>query len=125
MKLLGILLAISLVLTVSGCSLISPKETRYLQTARDRATQDEVRQRLGEPNGVERSVAGESRWTYDIYEVEGGSQQSWAAMGSWCDRYVLSFDNHGILRQWTHTSYAHGGENMPVKCDAGNEKQAL
>lgn len=118
-------LAIALALLMSGCSLISPKETRYLRTAQDRASQAEIRQQFGEPDGIEHTASGESRWRYDIYEVEGGSQQSWAAMGSWCDRYVLSFDNGGILRHWTHTSYAHGGENMPVQCDAGNEKQAL
>lgn len=119
------LLAFGLVLIASGCSLISPEETRYLQTAQNQATQTDVRQRLGEPDGIEPAADGGTRWRYDIYAVEGGSQQSWAAMGSWCDRYVLSFDDNGILREWTHQSYAHGGENMPIRCDAGNEKLAL
>jgi len=125
MRLTGTLLAFSLLLTAIGCSLLSPEETRYLQAAQNRATQAEVRQRLGEPAAIERVTGDETRWRYDIYAVEGGSQQSWAAMGSWCDQYVLSFDTRGILRQWTHKSYAHGGENMPIRCDAGNEKQAL
>jgi hypothetical protein len=116
---------VSLALLGTGCALFVPKETLYLKSAQDRATQTEIRQRLGEPRGIERSAAGESRWRYEIYDVEGGSQQSWAATGSWCDRYVLSFDAHGILRHWTHTSYLHGGENMPVRCDAGVEKLAL
>lgn len=125
MRLFRTLLAIGLVLLIGGCSLISPKETRYLQLAQGHASQAEVRHQLGDPDGIERSTTGEAQWRYDIYEVEGGSQQSWAAMGSWCDRYVLRFDSRGILRDWTHTSYAHGGENMPVSCDAGNEKKAL
>jgi hypothetical protein len=110
---------------MAGCSLISPKESRYLRAAQDHASQADIRQHFGDPDGTERTTTGESLWRYDIYEVEGGSQQSWAAMGSWCDRYMLSFDSRGILRHWTHTSYAHGGENMPIACDAGNEKQAL
>lgn len=125
MTLMRTLLALSFLLIVSGCSLVLTKETKYLQTAQNHATQADVRKQLGEPDEIGRSGAGESRWRYDIYEVEGGSQQSWAAMGSWCDRYILLFDTNGVLRQWTHTSYAHGGENMPLRCDAGNEKQAL
>jgi len=125
MRFLPTLLAIGLIMPSIGCSSLSPKETRYLRMAENRASETEVRRQLGDPDGVQRTTTGESQWRYDIYEVEGGSQQSWAAMGSWCDRYVLSFDSHGILREWTHTSYAHGGENMPLHCDDGNEKQAL
>ena len=124
MKALFLAALVSLVLTETGCGLIQEREALYLKSAQNRATQEEVRHRLGEPRGIERS-GGESRWLYEIYDVEGGSQQSWAAAGSWCDRYVLSFDAHGILRRWTHSSYLHGGENMPVGCDVGVEKQAL
>ena len=125
MKLMRTLFALSLFLAIGGCSLYLTQETRYLQTAQNHATQAEVRKHLGEPDGIEQTGAEESQWRYDVYEVEAGSQQSWAAMGSWCDRYILSFDTQGILRHWTHKSYAHGGENMPIRCDAGNEKQAL
>jgi hypothetical protein len=116
---------VGLALLGTGCVLFVPKETLYLKSKQDRATQAEVRQRLGEPREIEHSAAGESQWRYEIYDVEGGSQQSWAAAGSWCDRYVLSFDAQGVLRRWTHTSYLHGGENMPARCDDGVEKLAL
>ena len=119
------LLAISPFLVLCGCALLLTEETKYLQAAQNHATQMEVLKHFGEPDEIQRSETGEASWRYDIYRVEGGSQQSWAAMGSWCDRYILSFDAQGVLRNWAHRSYAHGGENMPINCDDGNEKQAL
>ncbi len=99
-----------------GCTLFIAEETLYLRSAEGRATQEEVRQRLGAPHLMASTKAGESVWVYEIYAIEPGGQNTWVAMGSWCDEYVLTFDDRGILRAWTHKSEKHGGERMPTYC---------
>ena len=110
-----------------GCSVFVPEETRYLQSAVDRATADEVREHLGTPRWVSSTATGDRLWLYEIRELEPGSQSSWSASGSWCDEYRLVFDQSGVLRQWTHTSYFHGGELMPALCNSmlGVKKPAM
>ena len=83
-----------LAITVLGCSLFIPKETLYLRSAQDRATQDEVQQQLGRPNLVSSTQAGEAVWVYQIREEEPGSR-------------------------WTYQTYVHGGELMPMYCVPG------
>ena len=121
------LIGIGLLLALSGCALFVPKETRYLQSAQDLATQEEVKLQLGAPKLMTTTPAGESRWVYEVREIEPGAQNSWATAGSWCDEYTLTFDKTGVLRQWTHKSYFHGGELMPVSCNStlGVQKPAL
>lgn len=115
---------LGLVLTGIGCTVFVPKETLYLESAQDRATQEEVRQQLGQPSLMAPAPAEESVWVYEVRQLEPGSQQSWAAFGSWCDEYVLNFDRQGILRRWTHKSQKHGGETMPTYCVANGFKPA-
>ncbi len=118
---------LSLLTLLLGCSVVVPKETLYLNSAQDRATQEEVRQRLGPPRSTESTQGQESVWVYEVRELEPGSQNTWASIGSWCDEYRLTFDQGGILRHWTHHSYVHPGEMMPVSCNStvGIEKPAL
>jgi hypothetical protein len=120
-------IACSIISLLIGCAVFVPKETVYLNSAVDRATRDEVRQQLGEPHSMSSAQTGEALWLYEIRELEPGSQSSWSTAGSWCDEYRLVFDQGGVLRQWTHHSYFHGGEVMPVSCNSavGVEKQAL
>ena len=127
MKPLSYALLVSLLVVVSGCSLVIPKETRYLQSAQGQATQEQVRQNLGAPRATNTSQAGETIWIYEVREVEPGSQNTWASAGSWCDEYALTFDTRGVLREWTHRSFFHGGENMPASCNSilGVQKPAL
>ena len=110
-----------------GCSVFVPEETRYLQSAVDRATADEVREHLGTPRSVSSTATGDRLWLYEIRELEPQSQSAWSASGSWCDEYRLVFDQSGVLRQWTHTSYFHGGELMPAMCNStlGVKKPAM
>lgn len=110
---------------VTSCSLLIPKETLYLRAAQNVATQEEVRERLGVPRSETSTPDGESQWVYEVREQEPGAQNTWASAGSWCDEYVLTFDRQGILRDWTHTSYFHGGEMMPIRCDAGVRRAEL
>lgn len=112
---------------VTGCALLVPQETRYLQSAQGQATQEQIRQHLGPPRSTSLSPEGEAVWVYEVREVEPGAQNTWAAAGSWCDEYVLTFDKNGVLRTWTHRSFFHGGENMPASCNAtrGVQKPAL
>jgi outer membrane protein assembly factor BamE (lipoprotein component of BamABCDE complex) len=102
------------VATLAGCFLFIPKENLYLKSAQDRATQEEVQQRLGRPALTATTQAGESVWVYEVREEEPGSR--WTSIGMWCDEYVLTFDKQGILRRWTHKSQLHGGELMPTYC---------
>lgn len=108
-----------------GCSLFVPKETLYLRAAQGVATQEQVRERLGVPREETSTPNGESRWVYEVRELEPGAQNTWASAGSWCDEYVLTFDRQGVLRAWTHKSYHHGGEMMPIRCDAGVQRAEL
>lgn len=123
MKPLLPVLALSVIM-LAGCSLFIPKETLYLKSAQDRATQEDVRQNLGQPTFTASTPAGEPIWVYDVYLQEPGSQQSWAAYGTWCDEYVLTFDGHGVLRQWTHKIERHGGEMSPTFCVLNGFKPA-
>ena len=100
----------------TGCEVFIAKETLYLRTAQDRATQEEVRQRLGPPHLMATSHAGEPVWVYQVLAIDPGVQNSWGTPGAWCDEYVLTFDKGGILRRWTHKSEGHGGELMPKYC---------
>jgi hypothetical protein len=127
MNLSMVYLVFALALAIAGCSLVVPKETSYLRTAADRATQEDVRTHMGVPRTVSALPNGESQWVYEIRDLEPFSQSSWSALGSWCDEYRLTFDRAGILRQWSHASYVHGGELMPVSCNGfvGVQKPAL
>ncbi|MFM8550758.1 MAG: hypothetical protein ACKOCD_00320 [Nitrospiraceae bacterium] len=100
----------------AGCSVLVPKETRYLESAQDRATQEEVHQKLGEPKFKATAASGEPIWVYQIMWQDPSNQNSWGAPGTWCDEYVLTFDKQGILRNWTHKSEGHGGELSPTYC---------
>jgi outer membrane protein assembly factor BamE (lipoprotein component of BamABCDE complex) len=111
--------------TAMGCVLLQDTESRYLRDAQDRATTDQVRHVLGEPSQARRTSSGETVWFYEVREEEPGSQNTWASVGSWCDTYELTFDAQGVLRRWVHKSYVHGGELMPIQCDAGVQKAAL
>lgn len=105
------------VLTVMGCAMVEPKETAYLRTAQDRATQEEVRQRLGPPTLTAATQTGEALWVYQIRTQQPGNRTT--APGMWCDEYVLTFDDQAVLRRWTHRSYFHGGEYAPTYCVPG------
>ncbi|MBI5776119.1 MAG: hypothetical protein HY444_01910 [Nitrospirae bacterium] len=110
-------LLLSLLVLIQGCSLFIPKETLYLRSAQDRATQEEVRQRLGQPMLTSATQAGETVWVYEVRQEDPGSR--WTSTGLWCDEYVLTFDNQSVLRRWTHKSQFHGGERMPTYCVRG------
>jgi hypothetical protein len=116
MKSLCQLSLVTVVLVMAGCTLFLAKETRYLQSAQDRATQEEVLKWLGTPRLTAATPDGESLWVYQIYEIAPGGQDTWSTRGSWCDEYVLTFDMEHILRHWTHRSQVHGGELMPTYC---------
>jgi hypothetical protein len=118
---------LTLLMVLTGCALFMSKESRYLASAQDRATQEDVRQKLGEPVSVSSTDGGEAVWLYEVRDIEPMSQNSWATLGSWCDEYRLTFDSNGVLRNWTHKSYVHGGELMPISCNSaiGVQKPAL
>jgi hypothetical protein len=122
----GPLLMSSLLMTL-GCTLFQSKESIYLRGATNQATQEQVKQELGKPHLVSTTHGGESVWVYEVRDIEPMSQSSWSTLGSWCDEYTLRFDKAGILRDWRHESFVHGGELMPVSCNStrGVEKPAL
>lgn len=105
---------VSLLLLLMGCAVFEGKETTYLRSAQDRATQNEVKQQLGPPALTKAEEGGKSRWVYQILYEQPGNRMT--PPGTWCDEYVLTFDSQSILRQWTDRSYFHGGELMPTYC---------
>jgi hypothetical protein len=103
------MMGLSLALLGAGCMLFLAKETRYLLSATDRATQGEVRQHLGPPARVTTDKAGNAVWSYEIREFVQGGNVSYEMTGSWwCDEYTLYFDAHGVLRNWAHASQKCG-----------------
>jgi hypothetical protein len=102
---------------VSACALVQAKETRYLHDAQDRADQKEVTRVLGRPVLATTDSMGRAVWVYQLREQDPGNR--WTSSGLWCDEYVLTFDEGGILRHWTHKSHFHGGELMPAYCVPG------
>jgi len=78
-----------------------PSQWEYLVEATDRATEDEVRTRMGTPALTKAMPDGDSVWTYR-YEV----RSSWVGNrgdmvgGSPCIEYALTFDAQEILRHW-------------------------
>jgi hypothetical protein len=107
----------TLVLGLMGCAAFEAKEVTYLRSAENRATQEEVTQRLGPPVLTKTGSAGEPILVYQVRTQQPGGRYN--APGLWCDEYVLMFDGQGILRQWTHRSYFHGGEFQPTFCVPG------
>ena len=107
-------------LLAAGCALFEAKETTYLRGAQDRATQEEVKARLGPPGVVKAAPDGESIWVYGIRQEQSGSRMT--APGMWCDEYVLTFDSQGVLRRWTHRSQFYGGDPMPTYCVSDEAK---
>lgn len=97
-----------------GCSVLISNETKFLESAQDHATQQEVRAQLGEPAVTAVKEEGTSVWVYRIKTEQTGSRIT--APGTWCDEYVLTFDRAAVLRRWTRQSYYHGGELMPQYC---------
>jgi outer membrane protein assembly factor BamE (lipoprotein component of BamABCDE complex) len=106
-----------------GCALVLPKETRYLRSAEGRAGQDEVVQNLGRPLMKTIGSEGKETWVYQFREQDPGIR--WTSTGLWCDEYVLTFDDHSVLRRWTHKSQFHGGELMPSYCVPGGVMEAI
>ena len=93
-----LVVAAALSLLVVSCV---PWQWEYLITANDRATEDEVRQKMGAPN-LTKSLDGiESVWTYR-YEVSSSFLFRRGDMvgGSPCIEYVLNFDDKHVLRHW-------------------------
>ncbi|MGQ0812250.1 MAG: hypothetical protein ACT4OO_13650 [Nitrospiraceae bacterium] len=102
-----------------GCASNEANEMTYLRSAQDKATQEEVKQRLGSPAIVKSSQTG-STWVYQMREQQPGNRMT--PPGMWCDEYVLDFDSRAILRRWNHRSYFHGGEIMPTECVPGQNR---
>ena len=110
-------IAFAVLCMTAGCSLLIPKESRYLKTAEDRATGGEVQQKLGAPTERISMPTGEALWRYEVLEEQPTHRGT--PTGFWCDDYRLTFDASGGLRHWTHRSFYHGGELRPEPCHAG------
>ncbi len=108
---------LSLIVLHMGCALFEAKETRFLRSAQDQATQQEVRQRLGAPTLERTTPMAESVWVYQLRTQQVDSRMT--AAGTWCDEYVLTFDGQGVLRRWTRQVQFHAGELMPTDCVSG------
>ena len=58
-------LSLVMALGVMACSLFLSKETRYLMSAKNGATQADVKQHLGEPLQTKVETNGHSIWVYE------------------------------------------------------------
>ncbi len=78
----------------TGCS---PWHAASLNGLQGRSTTDEVREKLGSPNRVQKESDGGERW---VYEVCDGTTYKGAARYK-CENYELIFDRQKVLRQWS------------------------
>lgn len=93
-------------LALTSCALFFTKESRYLRAANNQATEVDVTQHLGDPAEITSDEKGQAVWVYQTRkQIQQGTNSSWVTFPAWqCDRYRLTFDDHQILREWTHTS---------------------
>ncbi len=104
---------------ITACSHFQNREAAYLNSAKGRATQTEVRQELGAPKAVRKSEEGETVWVYELREQQSGNRLT--PPGIWCEEYLLTFDDKAVLQKWKQLSHFHGGELMPTECIPGRE----
>jgi hypothetical protein len=107
---------ISVVVLGTGCWLFLDQEMIYLKSAQDRATQQEIRDRLGPPLWIVPRSAGETTWVYQMTQREKGGNNILDIVGYWCDEYVLTFDQSGVLRHWENKSQKHRDPPSPANC---------
>jgi hypothetical protein len=100
------MLPMSIALALTSCALFLTKESRYFRTVKNHATQSDVRQQLGRPADTMLDEKGQTIWVYQSRKrVQQGTNNAWTTLEAWqCDSYSLTFDEHQILRDWTHTS---------------------
>jgi hypothetical protein len=113
-RVLGLL---ALALGIAACSHLQSKEAAYLDSAKGQATQANVRQELGAPKAVRKGEAGEGIWVYEFREQQSGNL--YTPPGTWCEEYLLTFDNNAVLQTWKHVSHFHSGGLMPKECIPG------
>ncbi len=88
-------------MSILGCPVFT-QEARFLRSAKQKATEHEVRTQLGEPARVTSNQNAEGVWVYHRREYVEGGNNSWSTVGTWwCDTYTLTFDERRILRDWT------------------------
>jgi hypothetical protein len=99
-------IALVVALGILGSFLFFSAESRYLRSAKDRATEADVRLHLGEPSEVTFDEMKMTRWTYQTRTaIQEGTNNAWTTIDSYrCDTYHLTFDDQAILRDWTSTS---------------------
>jgi hypothetical protein len=86
-----------LIVSIIGCT---PWRAKYLAEVLGKASQDEIAQKLGAPNATYQLKSGGQVWSYDhCYGTVSGSDGQVSGRTR-CDKYVLTFDEAGILRNW-------------------------
>jgi hypothetical protein len=116
----GILL-IALAISFSGCG--GPWRDTYLKKGIGRLTQEDVRERLGSPHTAKTpALGGDSRWTYrfalseqelttwnptfvadasnSVTSLMGKGAEGGAKPTLYCYRYLLTFSEEKVLKQW-------------------------
>jgi len=85
-----------LLYVLPGCGEL---ETNYFRGRVNQATQEAVAHRYGSPHHIDTAEDGGSVWTY----FDRGSATSGFtgyARSSYCRAYLLTLDQHGVLRDW-------------------------
>ncbi len=113
-------LVMALVLTCTACG--GPWRDTYFKKGVDRLTQEDVRERLGNPHTAKTpALGGDSTWTYRVpmgdKELEsiaspgfsGAGESVGALLGKpgegpkptlYCYRYTLTFNEQKVLKSW-------------------------
>src|SRR5215467_14462521 len=77
-------LALSVALVLTSCALFLSKESRYLSSAKNHATETDVKQHLGEPAQITSDESRNVIWTYETRKyVQEGTNNAWTTIGAW------------------------------------------
>ena len=110
-----------LALTLASCL---PSQWSYLGESTDRATQEEVTDRLGTPLQTKSLEDEGSLWVYR-YEVRSSlvGRRGDMVGGAPCIEYLLTFDGKKVLRYWTrqHCGMVQAGASLPGKYDKSGD----
>ena len=118
MKSTGSISILALSILVTACSHFQTKEAAYLDSVKGQGTEAEVRQKLGVPQAMRQAEGGETIWVYEVREQQAGNR--FTAPGTWCEQYLLTFDDKAVFQRWRQRSHFHGGELMPTECIPGS-----
>ncbi|WP_447983937.1 hypothetical protein [Nitrospira sp. Nam74] len=84
---------------LAACGLFQSWQERYLKSAVNDATKEDIIRRMGPPREIRRYNDGSSLLLYRFREFQAGDLNGPGRW--WCEEYRLKLDQDEILRHWS------------------------